>query len=68
MGKAVSGSFQSKNMISSLACLGIVKEDSPTAWVIKWARNSELAGVGVPMGLGRGKFLGRQWQPSFEAS
>lgn len=68
MGKAVSGSFQSKTMISSLACLGIVKEDLPAAWVIKWARNSELAGVGVPTGLGGAKFLGRQWQPSFEVS
>lgn len=57
MGEAVGGSFQSKNMISSFACLGIVKEDSPAAWVIKWARSSELVGVGVPTGLGRGKFL-----------
>jgi len=67
VGEAVGGSFQSKNMISSFACLGIVKEDSPAAWVIKWARSSELVGVGVSTGLGRGKFLGRQWQPSFEA-
>ena len=69
MGKAVGGSFQSRNVISSLACLRIVKEDSPTAWVIKWARNPEVARRGgSPRDLVEGSFWEESGSPAFDSS
>lgn len=69
MGKAVGDSFQSRNVISSLACLRVVKEDSPIAWVIKWARNPEVAGIGgSPRDLVEGSFWEEGGSPALDSS
>lgn len=54
--------------VSRLACLRLAKDDSPAAWVFKWAKEPQCRGRGSPGDLGEGGFWEDRGSPAFDSA